>query len=129
MNLSSRSPRALKPASSDALLALLATLASWGFLVGCSSSANGYEGWTVRQAESVDVIRGMRVNVKGCRGIGAKRSNRFHQFDCVAGARLPRDAVETVAVLYELRPVGPYSGARSRYVLENVRFLGGPGIP
>jgi hypothetical protein len=47
----------------------------------------------------------------------------------VAGARSPTDSADTVTVLYELRATGPYEGARSRFVLANVRFVGGPGIP
>lgn len=71
----------------------------------------------------------MPVKVRGCRGIGRGDAGRFRRFDCVAGARLPTDPVDTVAVLYELRPEGPYDGARSRYTLAKVRFFGGPGIP
>lgn len=71
----------------------------------------------------------MPVNVRGCRGINPIGSDRFRRFDCVAGARMPSDAVDTVAVLYELRPLGSYDGARSRYMLVDVRFFGGPGIP
>jgi hypothetical protein len=69
------------------------------------------------------------VNVRGCRGVGPRESKRFRRFDCVAGTRSSTDPVDTVAVLYELRPIGPYSGARSRYVLAKVRFVGGTGIP
>jgi hypothetical protein len=97
-------------------------------LAACSR-AGEVDGWTVRQAESIRVIRGMPVNVRSCRAIGPGESGRFRRFDCVAGARLQTDPVDTVAVLYELRPLGPYDGARSRYVLAKVRFFGGPGIP
>jgi hypothetical protein len=83
----------------------------------------------VREAESIRVIRGTPVNVRSCRGVGENESGRFRRFDCVAGARLETDPVDTVAVLYELRPIGPFEGTRSRYTLTNVRFVGGPGIP
>jgi hypothetical protein len=69
------------------------------------------------------------VSVRGCRGIGPRDAKRFQRFACVAGARSPTDSADTVTVLYELRATGPYEGARSRFVLANVRFVGGPGIP
>jgi hypothetical protein len=86
-------------------------------------------GWTVAQAESIRVIRGTAVTVRGCRGIGPPDATRFRRFDCVAGARLPADPADTVAVLYELRPLAPYDAASPRYTLAKVRFVGGPGIP
>jgi hypothetical protein len=48
---------------------------------------------------------------------------------CVAGGRNPADPVDTVAVLYELKPLEAYDGPSSGHALENVRFVGGPGIP
>jgi hypothetical protein len=108
--------------------------ASWAAIAigvaACSGSdAPQREGWTVREAESITVIRGTPVNVRSCRGVGDDGSGRFRRFECVAGARLETDPVDTVAVFYELRPIGSFEGARSRYVLMNVRFVGGPGIP
>jgi hypothetical protein len=108
-------------------LSLFAAAAS--VLMGCWHTAGTDDGWTVRQAESIRVIRGTPVNVRGCRGVGSAGSGRFERFACVAGARAPGDSRDTVAVLYELRALGPYDGARPRYALVNVRFVGGPGIP
>lgn len=98
-------------------------------LAGCSRSDTRDDGWTVRQAESITTIRGTAVSVRSCRGIGSERNERFRRFECVAGARRPTDPVDTVAVFYELRPIGPYDADRPRYELTNVRFVGGPGIP
>jgi hypothetical protein len=101
-------------------------------VAACSrSNAAQREGWrwTVREAESITVIRGTPVNVRSCRGVGENDSGRFRGFKCVAGTRLETDPVDTVAVFYELRPTGSFEGSRSRYVLTKVRFVGGPGIP
>jgi hypothetical protein len=84
--------------------------------------------WTLGQAESITSVRGTPVRVRNCRGLSAPSRDgatpRYERFACVAGARLPSETFDTVAVLYELRPLGP-----STYRLENVRFHGGPGIP
>jgi hypothetical protein len=75
----------------------------------------------------------MPVRVRHCRGIGAPRregaSIRYDRFACVAGARLQWEEYDSVAVLYRLRPRDEYEGGRSKYTLEHVRFVGGPGIP
>jgi hypothetical protein len=96
---------------------------------GCLHSNEQTHAWTIPQAETVTVIRGTPVTVRGCRGLGRGEAGRFERFACVAGARAPTDDADTVAILYELRPSGPYEGARSRYALTNVRFVGGPGVP
>lgn len=100
----------------------------------CASEQDAKEAaWTVAEAESISSVRGLRVRVERCRGLGGaegdERPRRYHRFACVAGARNPRDPVETVAVLYELSPRAPYEGPASKHVLVNVRFVGGPGIP
>jgi hypothetical protein len=111
-------------------LSLIAAGALGCSALGCThSDGRKVEGWTVRQAESIRVIRGTPVSVRGCRGIGPGESAHFRRFDCVAGARSPTDSVDTVAVLYELRPLGPYDATRPRYELARVRFVGGPGVP
>jgi hypothetical protein len=71
------------------------------------------------------MIRGMRVRVHECRGRGPAHGDppRYARFACYAGARGAGDAFETVAVEYEIRVRG------SSYVLEDVKFHGGPGIP
>jgi hypothetical protein len=42
---------------------------------------------------------------------------------CVAGARLPSEAFDSVAVSFEVVP-----SCGDAYELENVTFFGGPGI-
>jgi hypothetical protein len=110
------------------------TLVVCGIAVGCGDE-NGrlVRLWTVDQAESISTIRGMHVRVRECRGLGhAERddeSRRFRRFACVAGARRPGETYDTVGVFYDLRPLDAYEGPASKHALENVRFIGGPGIP
>jgi hypothetical protein len=89
--------------------------------------------WTVAEAESISAVRGLRVRVEHCQGLGTAEgkgaSARYRRFMCVAGGRNPSDPVDTVAVLYELKPLEAYDGPASKHALENVRFVGGPGIP
>jgi hypothetical protein len=89
--------------------------------------------WTPQQAASITTVRGMHVDVRTCRGLGRPRHDRgatqFRRFACVAGARLPTETYDTVGVHYMLRPLGEYHGPSSKHALENVRFIGGPGIP
>jgi hypothetical protein len=84
--------------------------------------------WTVAEAESVTAVRGLPVRVRECRGLGdASRDGavrRYERFRCLAGARLPGERFDTVAVRYEIRPTG-----ESDYELRRVSFIGGPGIP
>ena len=90
---------------------------------------------TTRQAESVTSVRGLRVRVRHCRGLGraARRDGaaRYRRFECLAGGRAASDpyTFDTVAVLYVLRPTAEYDGPESEHRLTNVRFIGGPGIP
>ena len=109
-----------------------------GIAVACGGEGRGSRSlWTVRQAESISMIRGMHVHVLECRGLGhpTRRggSARFRHFACVAGARRPGESyfprIDTVGVFYNLRPLDKYEGPASRYTLEHVRFIGGPGIP
>ena len=107
------------------VLALLAVLA----LGACAGEEAAEDrGWTVREAESISSVRGLPVRVRHCRGLGdAFRDGealRYDRLACVAGARLPDEEVDTVAVLYELVPRDA-----STYELREVRFIGGPGIP
>jgi hypothetical protein len=84
--------------------------------------------WTVRQAESVTEVRGLPVRVRQCRGLGEVSRDgperRYERFRCLAGARLEGERFDTVAVRYVIRPTSD-----SEYELQNVRFIGGPGIP
>ena len=85
--------------------------------------------WTAAQAESIAFVRGTPVNDPTCRGVGPAPGERYARFRCTAGARRPSETVDTVAVLYELVPEDEYGGPRSAHRLENVSFVGGPGIP
>jgi hypothetical protein len=99
--------------------------------VACAGSDHRRDGipetmWTERQAASITSIRGTSVRVRYCRGLGrgqdADGSIVFKAFKCLAGTRIASQPIDTVAVTYVLRPRGPYEGAGSRLVLENVRF-------
>jgi hypothetical protein len=82
-------------------------------------------GWTTEEARKVATIRGMKVRVRECRGVGSAESGgRYLRFRCVASARLPREAYDSVGIFYTLVVRGQHD-----YVLESVRFIGGPGIP
>jgi hypothetical protein len=74
----------------------------------------------------------MAVNVRDCKGIGRSEALDgtvgYRRFECVAGARLAGQRIDTVAVTYVLRPLGPFDGAAPRYAVRNVRF-GGLGVP
>jgi hypothetical protein len=85
--------------------------------------------WTAAQAESIAVVRGTPVNDPRCRGVGQAMGERYDRFRCTAGARRPSETIDTVAVLYELVPEEEYAGPASAHRLENVSFVGGPGIP
>ena len=85
--------------------------------------------WTTTQAESISVVRGTPINRPTCEGVGQRVDGRYERFRCTAGARRPGETLDTVAVRYELEPTEEYSGASSAHRLENVSFLGGPGIP
>lgn len=89
--------------------------------------------WTLEEAKSIRSVRGLRVRVLECRGLGAAhrddREVRFPRFACLAGARLPWERFDSVAVRYELRPLRAYDGSARSYALERVSFTGGPGIP
>jgi hypothetical protein len=95
---------------------------------GCSSPERDEAGWTVDRAESITNIRGMTVRVLQCRGLGTaageKGVRRYQRFVCEAGARRVGESYDTVGVFYEIRV-----RASGGYALENVRFIGGPGIP
>lgn len=85
--------------------------------------------WTQKQAESITSIRGARVRVRQCEGLGKPREpGRYRHFSCVAGTGLRYQPIETVAVTYILHPLGAYNGRRSRYVATNVKFVG-HGVP
>lgn len=74
-------------------------------------------------------MRGTPVTARHCRGAGPEKGDGYGRFECVAGARAPTDAYDTVAVHYVLLPLGEYEGPKSPHRLTNVTFVGGPGIP
>jgi hypothetical protein len=82
----------------------------------------------VAQAEAIGSVRGLPVRVRECHGrgqrVGDERPARYRRLSCVAGARLPGERFDTVAVLFDVRPTGD-----DDHDLENVHFVGGPGIP
>jgi hypothetical protein len=96
--------------------------------VALSACGDDDHGWTVAEAESVTEVRGLPVRVRECRGLGeATRegaTSRYERFRCLAGARLEGERFDTVAVRYDIETT---SG--SGYQLQNVQFIGGPGIP
>jgi hypothetical protein len=47
---------------------------------------------------------------------------RYRGFVCTAGARTSFQTYDTVGVTYVLRPLGPFLGASSSYVLTGVYF-------
>lgn len=77
----------------------------------------------MEQAQRITDVRGLKVRVLECEGLGKETDGRYERFACRAGTRAPGEPFETVAVLYEVHVRG------SEYELRNVRFLGGPGIP
>jgi len=103
------------------------------FAVGCSGDGDSGPRWTERHAESIATVRSLPVNVLRCEGLGAAETDgarrSYSRFDCVGGTRATWEDYDTIAVLYELRPLERYDGPRSRHRLTNVRFVGGPGIP
>ena len=94
---------------------------------GCGDNSSARL-WTVEQAESITSIRGTKVRVRECRGLGGE-DGRYERFQCLASARTAFDRFDTVGVFYVLQPLADYDGPRSKHRLSNVRFVGGPGIP
>jgi hypothetical protein len=107
--------------SSGTLLGLALAV---GAVLGACDGDGREAGWTTVEAESIASVRGLPVEVRRCEGIGEAEEQRYRRLRCVAGARLPGERFDTVAVTFE---VVPGEGERPR--LENVRFFGGPGIP
>ena len=61
----------------------------------------------------------MKVRVLLCRELQPHR-----RFACQAGARRAGEAYDTVGIHYDIHVLSD-----DHYELENVRFIGGPGIP
>lgn len=114
---------------------VLPAIAIGAALLGLACSGRGGAPgrmWTEAQAESISVVRGLPVRVQRCRGLGRGRETGktivYARFSCLAGARLAGQPIDTVAITYLLRPLGPYAGPSSRCVLTDVHF-GGLGVP
>jgi hypothetical protein len=90
----------------------------------CSRDGGPAHGWTTTQGEAISSVRGLPVHVRSCRGIGPANGRRYARLSCAAGARLPGEHFDTVAVTFEVVP-----RRDERYEIENVKFFGGPGIP
>ncbi len=77
--------------------------------------------WTVAQAQAIKIIRGTRLDVATCEGIGPRRTRNRH-FSCVGKIAPSSNPARTVQVTYILHPLGRYLGRRAAYVTTNVRF-------
>jgi hypothetical protein len=88
--------------------------------------------WTLRQAESIAVVRGQPVHVRQCRGLGSAAERlgvrRYARFACTAGTGLEWETFDSVAVTYVLVPLGPWRGHCSAHAVRDVHFVGA-GIP
>lgn len=124
------SASSLKKVDGRRVILLLLLLALGAILAGVVACADADErkGWTIGQARSVTTIRGMHVRVVRCRGLGtgegSEGDKRYLRFACEAGTRRPSDTYDTVGIQYEIHVRGT-----TGYVLDNVLFHGGPGIP
>ena len=79
--------------------------------------------WSRAQAESITAVRGMPVHAVRCDGVGpAVDGGLYRSFACTAAARASFQTYDSIGVTYVLRPLGPYSGASSRYALSDARF-------
>jgi hypothetical protein len=112
-----------------------AACAAWAVLStfgGACGGAADPARWTEAQARSVAVVRGLEVEVRSCDGLGEPQLTRggrlYDRFACLAGTRIAGQPVDTVAVTYVLRPLGPYAGPSSPHELIDVSF-GGLGVP
>jgi hypothetical protein len=78
--------------------------------------------WTVKQAESIRMVRGTPVHGTECSGLRVGRDGHHRRFSCV-GVTWPRSTPQLkVRVRYILNPAGPYRGMRSAYLATNVHF-------
>jgi hypothetical protein len=125
VDISSRRRTLKRTGSSPTRVAVTILVTVAAALAGCSDDHAQRGGWTVEQAKAVTTIRGMRVRVIRCRGIGKSDGTpRYKRFVCEAGTRRPSDTIDTVGIHYEIRVRNS-----SEHELENVEFYGGPGIP
>ena len=79
--------------------------------------------WTVRQAESIRIVRGTPLRTTKCTGRGERRASAYRRFRCV-GVHWPKGLAYPlpVRVRYVLEPRGAYRVGRPPYVMTRVRF-------
>ncbi len=89
--------------------------------LGCGASRPA-RFWTVRQAESIKLVRGTPLERTTCTGIGMRRGSTYRRFSCV-GVVVPKGIPDRpVRVRYVLNPRGEYKGHRSAYLATSVHF-------
>ena len=100
------------------LVSLVVTLLA---SLGCGASPPP-RFWTVRQAESIKLVRGTPLKSTRCTGLGMPRASAYRRFSCV-GVVVPKTIPDrTVRVRYVLNPRGKYKGHPSAYVATSVHF-------
>jgi hypothetical protein len=86
------------------------------------------DGWTIDRAETIRSVRGLPVRPLECRGVGRGRGEgeerRYDRIACRGAARRPGERYDSVVAHYVVVP-----GEGDDYRLEDVSFVGGPGIP
>jgi hypothetical protein len=99
-----------------ALVVLAATLTT--------SAASGHVRannlWTPKQAETVRVIRGTRLYVVQCKGLGPRRA-AYRHFACSGQTARDEKSIHTALFMYVLHALGKYVGRRSGYIATNLR--------
>jgi hypothetical protein len=89
--------------------------------IGCGASRPA-KFWTVRQAESIKLVRGTPLKRTRCVGLGIRRASAYRRFSCV-GVVAPKSVPDRpVRVRYMLNPRSKYKGDRSAYLATSVHF-------
>jgi hypothetical protein len=89
---------------------------------GCGGDSPPSRFWTVEEAESIKVVRGTRLAITDCRGLGETRDSAYRRFRCTGRVVAPATPQLPVRVRYVLNPRGVYQGRRSAYLATSVRF-------
>jgi hypothetical protein len=76
--------------------------------------------WTPKQGETMRVIRGTKLYVLHCRGLGSRRATYRH-FACSGQTSRDEKSPHTALFKYILHTLGKYVGPRSGYIATNVR--------
>jgi hypothetical protein len=89
--------------------------------LGCGASRPA-KFWTVKQAESIKLVRGTPLERTACTGLGERRASAYRRFSCV-GVVVPKTFPDLpVRVRYVLNPRGQYKNHRSAYLATSVHF-------